>query len=145
MKRRAANVTAQSSTMQLSAKTVSAVASGDYYQVVLDSEESDEDALDPFGQPAPYLMLQRQFEFFDGGKCYVESDVEEYIGHFQLQLVEFTPTHLAFDIARLNHNDHVEVFFTLTAADFEEAQPIVEAIFGRRDPDLETLDFDSAL
>ena len=131
--------------MQLSAKTVSTVASGDYYQIVLDSEERDEDELDPFGQPAPYLMLQRQFEFFDGGTCYVESDVDEYIGHFQLQLVEFTPTRLAFEIARLNHNDHVEVCFALTAADFEEALPIVEVIFGTREPDFETQDFDSAL
>lgn len=131
--------------MQLSAKTVSAVASGDYYQVVLDSEERDEDELDPFGEPAPYLMLQRQFESFDGGKCYVESDVEECIGHFQLQLVEFTPTRLAFEIEGLDRNHHVEVFFALTAADFDEALPIVEVIFGIRDPDVETQDFESAL
>jgi hypothetical protein len=130
--------------MQLSAKTVSAVASGDYYQVVLDSEERGDDELDPFGQPAPYLMLQRQFEFFDGGKCYVESDVQEYVGHFQLQLIEFTPTRLAFEIARSNHNDHVEICFALKATDFEEALPIVEVIFGRRDPDFETQDVDFA-
>lgn len=131
--------------MQLCAKTVSAVASGDYYQVVLDSEERDEDKLDPFGEPASYLMLQRQFEFFDGGKCYVESDVEEYIGHFQLQLLAFTPTRLAFEIARLTHNDHVEVCFALTAADFAEALPIVEVIFGKREPDFETQDVASEL
>jgi len=131
--------------MQLSAKTVSAVASGDYYQVVLDSDERDEDEIDPFGEPAPYLMLQRQFDFFDGGKCYVESDDEEYIGHFKLQFVEFTPTRLAFEIARPDTNHLVEVCFALTAAEFEEAQPIVEVIFGRREPDCETQDFDSAL
>jgi hypothetical protein len=131
--------------MQLSAKTVSAVATGDYYQLVLDSAERDEDELDPFGQPAPYLMLQRQFEFFDGGRCYVESDDEEYIGHFQLRLVEFTPTRLVFVIARPDHDHHVEICFALTAADFDEALPVVEVIFGNREPDFETQDFAPAL
>jgi len=131
--------------MQLSAKTVSAVVSGDYYQVVLDSDERDEDEIDPFGKPAPYLMLQRQFEFLDGGKCYVESDDEEYIGHFKLQLVEFTPTRLAFEIASPDRNHHVEVCFALAAAEFEGVRPIVEVIFGRREPDCESQGFDSAL
>lgn len=131
--------------MQLSAKTVSAVASGDYYQVVLDSEERYEGELDAFGKPAPYLMLQRQLEFFDGGKCYVESDDEEYIGHFKLQLVEFTPTRLAFEIARSDRNHHVEACFALTVTEFEETLPIIEVIFGRREPDCETQNFDSSI
>lgn len=131
--------------MKLSAKTVSAVASGDYYQVVLDSEERDEDEQDPVGEPGPYLLVQRQFEFFDGGKCYVESDLEEYRGHFKLQLVEFTPNRLAFEIVSRAGNRHIEVSFALAAADFQEALPIVEVIFGRREPDVETQDFDSAL
>ncbi len=59
--------------MQLYAKKVSAIASGDYYQVHLDSEECDDEQLEPFEQPAPYLLVQSQFEFFDGGKCYIES------------------------------------------------------------------------
>ena len=130
--------------MQLYAKKVSAIASGDYYQVLLDSEDSDEKLRDPFEQPAPYLMVQSQFEFFDGGKCYIESDDEEYIGHFKLKLVGFSPTCLAFEIARLNHK-HVEVSFALTAAEFEEALPIVDVIFGMREPDYDAQDFDGVL
>ena len=130
--------------MQLYAKKVSANASGDYYQVHLDAEDCDDEQLDPFGQQAPYLLVQRQFEFFDGGKCYIESDDEEYIGHFKLKLVEFSPTRLAFEIERCNH-DHVEVNFVLTVAEFEESLPIIEVIFGMREPDYDALDLDGVL
>lgn len=130
--------------MKLDAKRISATASGDYYQVLLDSEDRDEEQLDPFDQPAPYLMVQCQFEFFDGGKCHVESNDDEYIGHFKLKLIEFSPTRLAFEIARQNHN-HVEVSFALTAAEFDDALPIVEVIFGIREPASDGQDVDDAL
>ena len=78
--------------MHLYAKRLAAVASGDYYQILFDSADRGEEQVDPFDQPAPYLMLQCQFEFSAGGKCYVESDDDEYIGHFKLKLVEFTTT-----------------------------------------------------
>ena len=119
--------------MQLAAKTVSAVVSGDYYQAVFDSTDQDDKQVDPFDQPEPYVLVQRQFEFFDGGKCYIESHDEEYIGHFKLKLLEFSPTRFAYDIARRDHK-FVEVSFALTAAEFEEALPIIEVIFGVREP-----------
>jgi hypothetical protein len=127
--------------MKLDAKRISATASGDYYQILLDSEDRNEEQLDPLDQPAPYLMVQCQFEFSDGGKCYVESDNDEYIGHFKLKLVEFSPTRLAFEIERRNHN-HVEVCFALPTAEFGEALPIVEVIFGIREPDYDGQDLD---
>lgn len=120
--------------MHLDAKRVSAVASGDNYQVLFDSEDRCDEQVNSFDQPAPYVLVQRQFELFDDGKCYIESDDDEYIGHFKLKLVEFSPTRFAYEIARRNHN-RVEVVFSLTAAEFEEAQPIVEVIFGLRGPD----------
>jgi len=98
---------------------------------------------DSLDQPLPYLMVQCQFEFSDGGKCYVESDDDKYIGHFKLKLVEFSPTRLAFEIARRNHNI-VEACFALTAAEFDEALPIVEVIFGIRAPYSDGHDFDGA-
>lgn len=119
--------------MKIDAKRVSAVASGDYYQALFDSEDRDDEQVDPFDQPAPYVLVQRQFECFDGGKCYIESHEEEYIGHFKLELVEFSPTRLAYEIARCDHKS-VEVSFALTAAEFEEARPIIEVIFGVREP-----------
>lgn len=119
--------------MQLAAKKVSAVVSGDYYQALFDSDDRDGEKVDPFDLPEPYVLVQRQFESFDGGKCYIESHDEEYIGHFKLKLVEFSTTRLAYEIARRDHT-FVEVTFTVTEAEFEEARPIIEVIFGLGEP-----------
>ena len=53
--------------MQLAAKKVSAVVSGDYYQALFDSDDRDGERVDPFDLPEPYVLVQRQFESFDGG------------------------------------------------------------------------------
>jgi hypothetical protein len=130
--------------MHLYARTVSAVASGDYWQVLFDSENRDEGQVGPSEQLSPYLMIQCQFEFFDGGKCYIESDNDEYIGQYKLKLVEFCPTSLVFEIARRDHH-RVEISFALTMAEFEEARPIVEVIFGKREPAHGEHDIEDAL
>lgn len=119
--------------MQLDAKSVSVDVSGDYYQVCFDTEDREDDQICPFEQPAPYLLVQRQFEWFDGDLCYIESHDVEYIGHFQLTLIELSPTRFTFEIARRDHK-RVEVSFALTAAEFEKAQPGIEVIFGLREP-----------
>ena len=120
--------------MRFFANSVSGSASGDYYQFLLETEDSDHES--DIALPGQYLLIQAQFEFSDGGECYVESDDVNYIGHFRLKLIEFTPTHLAFEIARKNHN-RVEVGFALTAKEFEMAKPVVEVIFGEKGPILE--------
>ncbi len=118
--------------MKLFVKSVSGTVSGDYYQLSLDAESFVElnDNLEVIGS---YLLVQKQFEFSAAGKCYVESKDEDYIGHFKLTLIEFTPTNLIFDIAREQHN-RVEVEFALNAAEFETLLPVVEVIFGIREP-----------
>jgi hypothetical protein len=76
---------------------------GEYFQVSFDSEapSEDGDALDLSAPAQPYLLIQRQFEDDDGGVCYIEThDHDTYSGHYRLRLIEFTPTHLAFEIAR---------------------------------------------
>ena len=122
--------------MHFYAKSVSGTVSGDYYQFSLEAENSDEEPKNDFEPNGPYLLIQTQFEFSSGGKCYVETENEDYIGHYKLKLVEFTPTRLVFDIARKNHS-RVEVDFSLTAAEFEETRPVVEVIFGIREPFVE--------
>lgn len=119
--------------MQLAAKRVSAVVSGDYNQALFDSDDRDGEQFDPFEEGEPYVLVQRQFESFDGGKCYIESHNEEFLGHFKLKLLEFGTTRLAHETFRRNHT-LVEVTFSLTAAEFEEARPIVKVIFGVREP-----------
>jgi hypothetical protein len=105
---------------------------GEYFQVSFDSKASseDDDAFDLSAPAHPYLLIQRQFEDDDGGVCYLEThDHDTYSGHFRLRLIEFTPTHLVFEIARRDHK-HVEVTYKLDAKRFREVQRIVRIIFG---------------
>ena len=120
--------------MRFHAASVSASASGDSYQLSLGSGESEAEATDPHQVTGPYLIVQRQFEMPDQGRCYMETDDEDYIGHFRLRLTELSCTCLAFDIARKTHN-HVEVSFALSASEFEEVQRIAKIIFGLRQPE----------
>jgi hypothetical protein len=72
-------------TMRFHANHVSSSVSGDYYQAMFEAEE---DTNDP---NSPYLLIQPRFETSDGGRCYIETHDENYIGHFLLRRVEFTP------------------------------------------------------
>ena len=118
--------------MRFHAKNVSIGESGDeYFQVWFDSEIPGNDAFGLSGPPDhPYLVVQRQFEDDDGGVCYIETlDHDTYTGHYRLRLIEFTPTRLAFEIARTDHK-YVEVTCDLDAKRFGEVQRVVHIIFG---------------
>jgi hypothetical protein len=120
--------------MRFHAPSVSASANGDYYQLWLGPEESDEAEADPYEVRGPYLIVQRNFEMPDDGRCYVETHDEGYMGHFRLRVTELSRTRLAFDIVRRTNN-RVEVSFALNASEFEAVQRIAEIIFGLREPE----------
>ena len=120
--------------MRFHAPHVSASANGDYYQLWLGPEESEEENANPHEVRGPYLIVQRDFEMPDRGRCNIETQDEDYIGHFPLRLTELGPTRLAFEIARRTRN-RVEVSFTLDASQFEEVRRIAEIIFGLREPE----------
>ena len=63
-------------TMRFHANHASSSVSGDYYQVMFEAEEHTNDP------DSPYLLIQQQFETSDGGRCYIETHDEKYIGHF---------------------------------------------------------------
>ena len=117
--------------MKFHAKYVSVGESGDeYFQVSFDNEAPSDDDFDLSGPDHPYLIVQRQFEDDDGGVCYIEThDHDTYTGHFRLRLIEFTPTRLAFEIARADHK-YVEVTYDLDAKRFGDVQRIVRIVFG---------------
>ena len=117
--------------VRLYANHVSVGESGDeYFQVSFDSEAPSDDDFDLSGLGHPYLLIQRQFEDGDGGVCYIEThDHDTYTGHFRLQLIEFTPTRLAFEISRADHK-YVEVTYHLDAKRFSDVQRIVHIVFG---------------
>ena len=102
---------------------------GQYLQVSFHGEDPGAD-LDLSASMKPYLLLQRQFEDYDGGVCYIEThEPDSYAGHFRLHLVEFAPTRLVFDIDRPTDR-RVEVTFTLDPRRFQEVERIVCLIFG---------------
>jgi len=64
---------------------------GQYFQVSFHGEDPGAD-LDLSASMKPYLLLQRQFEDYDGGVCYIEThEPDSCAGHFRLHLVEFAP------------------------------------------------------
>ena len=122
--------------MRFHAPHVSASANGDYYQLWLGPDESEAEDADPYEVRRTYLIVQRDFEMPDGGRCYIETENESYIGHFSLRLIELSPTRLSFEIVRKNNN-HVDVSFALDPSEFEEVRRIAEIIFGLREPELD--------
>jgi hypothetical protein len=113
-------------TMRFHANHVSSSVSGDYYQAMFEAEE---DTNDP---NSPYLLIQRQFETSDGGRCYIETHHENYIGHFLLRRVEFTPERLSIEFDRPSDN-LVSVTFSMAVSDFEEASQVIKIISGEVD------------
>jgi hypothetical protein len=77
----------------------------------------------------PYLLLQRQFEDYDDGVCYIETyELGSYAGHFQHHLVEFAPR--GSRSTSTGRRRRVEVTFTLDPQRFQEAGRIICLIFG---------------
>ena len=118
------------SLMRFHAKYVSAAEAGDYYQVSFETEDPGDDTTNPPGLDNPYLIIQRQFETPDGGRCYVETHDQDCVGHYRLKLIAFRPTQLVVAIERKS-NTHVEVTYALDAVEFNEVQRVVNIIFDR--------------
>src|ERR1700676_1473213 len=113
-------------TMRFHANHVSSSISGDYYQTMFEAEE---DTNDP---DSPYLLIQRQFETSDDGRCYIETHDEKYIGHFLLRRVELTPERVSICFDRPRHNPF-SFAFRIGVSDFEEATQVIKIISGEVD------------
>ena len=102
---------------------------GQHFELSFGNEDPAAD-YDPVAPARPYVLLQRQLEDEDGGICYLEThDSSRYGGHHRLQVVEFTPTRLAFEIDR-PQDRLIDVSFRLGVRRFREAQRVVSIIFG---------------
>jgi hypothetical protein len=107
--------------MDFLANHVSASAAGDYYQVLFEAAEDSTDI------SSPYLLIQRQFEVPDGGVCYIETHDENYIGHFHLHHIEFTPNGITVAMDRSNDN-RIHVTFSISTSAFEEVASVLQII-----------------
>ena len=105
-------------------KTVSVTISGDYYQILF------HDGLDI--EDEPYFLIQRQFEFPDGGVCNFESHHESLIDHCKAKSVYLSTNTLSVSYGEEQHRD-VEIRFDLHSADFQElVSTLKEMIPGTR-------------
>jgi hypothetical protein len=96
---------------------------GDYYQVVFEAVP------DAYDLEQPYLMVQRQFEMPDRGRCYVEMHDQKYIGHFRIRRFELSVSSIVLEIDRPKDNI-VKVTFAIAACEFEELTHVVGVING---------------
>jgi hypothetical protein len=69
--------------MRFHANSVSASEEGDYYQIWIEAKDSAKEVADPHEVDGPYVIVQRDFEMPDDGRCYVETHDSNYIGHFR--------------------------------------------------------------
>jgi hypothetical protein len=100
-----------------------------YFQVLFENQHPAAD-YDPSATTKPYLLLQRQFEDADRRLCYLEThDIDSFVGHYRLRLIEFTPTRLVFEMDRPEDRT-VEVTYKLSIRRFREVRRIVHIIFG---------------
>ena len=91
--------------------TVSVTKSGDYYQVLF------HDGLDT--EDEPYFMIQRQFEFPNGGVCHFESHNENLIEHCKVRSVSLSTNTLRLSYGEEQRRD-IEIKFGLHGPDFQE-------------------------
>ena len=83
--------------MKIRLDYLSVSVAGDYYQVMFEEKEEDEwgETLD-----TPYVLIQRQFEMPDGGRIYIETHDEDYIGHFAVTRSVLSPKELSLHLRR---------------------------------------------
>jgi hypothetical protein len=113
--------------MQFHAERVTVSVAGDYYQLLFEAEEESDDP------ESPYLILQRQFEIEDSGRCSAETDDENFIGEFFLEQIGFTRKRLLASLDRLDDKEIV-VTFGLCHSEFEKASQLLKIISGEISP-----------
>lgn len=102
--------------MKITLNYVDVSIEGDYYQVLFEEKE-DNGSAEP--TDAPYFLIQRQFEMPDGGKIYIESKDENYIGHFNVKKTILQRGKLTIELKR-NQYSYVEISFNASEKIFRE-------------------------
>ena len=101
----------------LNFKTVSVTRNGDYYQIMFSDDLDTEDE--------PYFMIQRQFDFPDGGVCHFESHNEELIDCCKVKSLS-----LSKDMLRIQYGDkknrEVDISYNLQAINFQELSSMLK-------------------
>ena len=96
---------------------------GDYYQALFEGAEE--------GTGTDYLLLQRQFEFPDGGRCYVETADVNVCGHFQVRSALLSRNCLTLALADTSW-EGFEVRFRTDDDSYARLARILRRMLGRR-------------
>jgi hypothetical protein len=95
---------------------VSATEAGDGFQVLF---ETTRDSLEG------YVLIQRHFEFPDGGKCYLETEAREFCGHFLIHSANLSRNR--FEIAFGNAPAKgIRVLFSATDSVYVEVKRVLQ-------------------
>lgn len=95
---------------------VSVSEAGDGFQVLFEKTPGSEEG---------YVLVQRHFELPDGGKCYLETDDQEFCGHFRFRGAQLSRTRfqMLFGIGPVRE---ITVFFKATDSAYAEVQRVLQ-------------------
>jgi len=93
--------------MKIELNYVDISVAGYYYQVMFQEKES---TCEDYDTDTRYFMIQRQFEFPNGGKIYIEDNGDDYIGHFKVSRAELTPNRFFLLLQRKKFSE-IEINF----------------------------------
>ena|SRR3990172_693799 len=108
---------------ELRCEHVSASEAGDYFQVVFEQTRDSH---------VGYVLVQRQFEMPDGGKCYVETDDQQFCGHFRIRNAQLSRDQFRMTFGR-GPVQQITVSFSVTDSAYAEAKRVLQIMI----PDLE--------
>ena len=101
---------------ELQCEHVSASEAGDGFQVLFEKIPDSEEG---------YVLVQRHFEYQDGGKCYLETDDQEFCGHFRFRRARLSRKRfqMVFGIKPVRE---ITVFFKATDSAYAEVQRVLK-------------------
>jgi hypothetical protein len=113
--------------MKIRLDYLSVSVAGDYYQVMFEEKEEDEwdETFD-----TPYVLIQRQFEMPDGGRIYIETHDENFIGHFAVTRSKLGPNQLFLQLRR-NWHAELEVRFSTSNLKYRELKEALRTMIPR--------------
>ncbi len=109
-------VSTQIKIMQFNCKYVSASEAGDYFQVLFEKERDVD---------KEYFLIQRRFEFSDRGKCYIEPQGEDYIGHYKITKSTISPERSYVKIQRWQDSD-ITINFNTSTKNYNEIKRVLK-------------------
>jgi len=106
---------------ELRCEHVSASEAGDGFQVLFEkAPDSDEG----------YVIVQRHFEFPDGGECYLETDDPEFCGHFRIQSAHLSRNEFQIAFGREPVKE-IAVMFSATDPVYAEVRRVLKIMIPR--------------